>query len=235
LLSVEPYQEYFESQPLSEIERDILIALAYAGARGLTASEVAHLVGMSSHVVANRVFGGLGHKISDHAGLKPEQRPNGTYRWWRVLADDREEQRGFVWMLHSTVLEALSRANIVSKEKDIQQIDEEAVSPLATLEGATKQVSVNAYERNPIARKRCISHWGSFCQVCGFDFESIYGEMGQGFIHVHHIIPLSAIKAQYEVNPLTDLIPVCANCHAMIHRTNPPLSVEALRKVISSA
>lgn len=85
-------------------------------------------------------------------------------------------------------------------------------------EGIKEKVTINKYERNPKARKECINHYGYNCKVCGMNFEEEYGVVGKNFIHVHHIIPLSEIGERYEVNPIEDLIPVCPNCHAMIHR-----------------
>lgn len=101
-------------------------------------------------------------------------------------------------------------------------------------EGATKTITVNYYERNPEARAACIAHYGCKCIVCGFDFEQVYGEIGKAFIHVHHVVPLSETKTAYKVNPINDLRPVCANCHAIIHRSTPALSIaeviEAMRR-----
>ncbi|MBT2700425.1 HNH endonuclease [Bacillus sp. ISL-40] len=85
-------------------------------------------------------------------------------------------------------------------------------------EGMRKTVMVNIYERNPIARKQCMDHYGVQCQICNINFEDTYGEVGKGFIHVHHIIPLHEIQQGYIVAPINDLIPVCPNCHAMLHR-----------------
>jgi 5-methylcytosine-specific restriction protein A len=85
-------------------------------------------------------------------------------------------------------------------------------------EGATHQVLVNRYERSSIARQRCIEYNGHCCIVCGIDFEKVYGEIGKGFIHIHHIVPLNEIGEEYEVDYKKDLIPVCPNCHAMLHR-----------------
>ena len=85
-------------------------------------------------------------------------------------------------------------------------------------EGDVQKALVNKYERNPVARRECIEIFGYKCQVCGMDFEKKYGSIGQGYIHVHHIVPLSKIGKGYHVNPKTDLVPVCANCHAMLHR-----------------
>lgn len=96
-------------------------------------------------------------------------------------------------------------------------------------EGAVATILVNVYERNAAAREACIRFWGSKCTVCEFDFEKVYGELGSGFIHVHHLKPLSEIASTYRLNPIKDLRPVCPNCHAMLHRTRPPLEVEELK------
>ena len=85
-------------------------------------------------------------------------------------------------------------------------------------EGAVRQVSVNAYEREPKARQKCIDYYGSSCSICDFDFGRAFGQLGKGFIHVHHLRPISEIAEEYEIDPIKDLRPVCPNCHAMIHR-----------------
>lgn len=102
------------------------------------------------------------------------------------------------------------------------------------IEGAKKRITVNAYERDPQARRACISHHGAVCKCCGFDFEKTYGEHGKGFIHVHHIRPLTTLGEGYRIDPVTELIPLCPNCHAMIHRGNEsrPLAVEELRRLM---
>jgi 5-methylcytosine-specific restriction protein A len=98
-------------------------------------------------------------------------------------------------------------------------------------EGAQVQITVNAYERNPHARQKCIEHWGCRCMVCDFDFAAEFGSVGDGFIHVHHVVPLSEIREEYEVDPVEDLRPVCPNCHAMLHRSRPVLSIEDLCEI----
>jgi 5-methylcytosine-specific restriction protein A len=106
---------------------------------------------------------------------------------------------------------------------------EELVTPEKYPEGARFSVTINAYERNPKARAACIAHHGYLCAACGFDFAAVYGTWGKNFIHVHHIKPIGKIGKQYEIDPKKDLIPVCPNCHAMIHRTEPALTVAQLR------
>lgn len=106
---------------------------------------------------------------------------------------------------------------------------DEIPNPETVFEGAKKEVVVNRYERNHEAREKCIAAHGCKCAVCGIDFEKTYGDIGRGFIHVHHIVPLSSIGKEYELNPIKDLVPVCPNCHAMLHRKDPPLDVDDLK------
>lgn len=101
------------------------------------------------------------------------------------------------------------------------------------LEGQLSRIDVNRYERNPVNRELCLAVNGYICKICGFDFEKVYGKIGHHFIHVHHIVPVSKIGIAYEIDPINDLIPVCPNCHAMLHRSDPPYSPEKLKSIIS--
>ena len=69
--------------------------------------------------------------------------------------------------------------------------------------------------------------------LCSFDFEKKYGEIGKGFIHVHHVKPLSEINEEYEVNPIQDLRPVCPNCHVMIHKKKPAFNIEEIKSLLA--
>ena len=101
------------------------------------------------------------------------------------------------------------------------------------IEGKILQVNVNRFERDQKAREKCIKNYGAVCEVCEFDFQKTYGAIGQNFIHVHHIVPLSSIREEYTIDPIKDLIPVCPNCHAMLHKKNPPFTVEELKSIIA--
>lgn len=116
---------------------------------------------------------------------------------------------------------------------DIVPIDEDDnPSIVGYKEGtATKNESVR-YERNPLNRQICLQHKGYTCAVCGFNFEERYGTLGKEFIHVHHITPVSQMGPDYVVKPLEDLVPVCPNCHSMLHRTNPPMPIDDLRLLL---
>jgi predicted HNH restriction endonuclease len=98
-------------------------------------------------------------------------------------------------------------------------------------EGSTKHITVNVYERSAKARRVCIARYGVDCFICGFNFKSVYGEAGDGFIHVHHLKPLSEVGEEYELHPVKHLRPVCPNCHAMIHRKTPAHTIEEMREL----
>jgi len=102
-------------------------------------------------------------------------------------------------------------------------------------EGSVRRITINAYERDPKAREACIRHHGTTCNVCKMDFEERYGSIGRDFIHVHHKRPLSNLRENYKVDPKKDLVPVCPNCHAMLHRRSPPYDVEQLRAILKHA
>jgi hypothetical protein len=102
------------------------------------------------------------------------------------------------------------------------------------VEGAVKSVLVNAYERNAEARRRCIEHYGPQCSVCNFDFGEVYGNAVRGYIHVHHLKALSEIAAEYVIDPIADLRPICPNCHAVIHSHEVPYTLDEVRELIAA-
>lgn len=142
--------------------------------------------------------------------------------------------------LHDEVAEQLEKdwAKFLNQSVPVRQIDyaDEIDKTKTFREGTTKQVKVNVYERNTEARAICIKKYGASCSVCGFDFGKKFGEIGAGFIHVHHLKPLSEIRKGYKLNPIEDLRPVCPNCHAMIHQRKPiPYTVEELKAILKRA
>jgi 5-methylcytosine-specific restriction protein A len=100
-------------------------------------------------------------------------------------------------------------------------------------EGSLRQINISVHERNPRARRICIDHYGASCSVCDVDLGNIYGPVADGFIHVHHLTPLAEITEEYEVDPITDLRPVCPNCHAVIHIGGVVRTIEDVRKLLS--
>jgi hypothetical protein len=121
------------------------------------------------------------------------------------------------------------------KPPPVVQPSEGVAVPEQLIEGAVCCVVVNAYERNPVARALCIAHHGPTCVACGFNFGGVYGPLAEGFIHVHHVKPLSEIGEEYEVDPIADLLPVCPNCHAVIHLGGECRSIQEVRQFLAQA
>lgn len=111
---------------------------------------------------------------------------------------------------------------------------EEQCAYTASTEGQQSYRVVSTYERDPQLRRQALKYHGFSCKACGFDFEAFYGEYGAGYIEVHHIEPLSQRGGPVEVDPQIDLVPLCANCHAVVHRRrDETLSLEQLKEKIA--
>jgi 5-methylcytosine-specific restriction protein A len=103
-------------------------------------------------------------------------------------------------------------------------------------EGGAYQALVTKYERSQINRAACVEIHGAKCKVCGFDFGKFYGPIGVGFIEVHHVESVSLLEPGTILDPATDLVPLCSNCHSMAHKRRPlPYTVDELKAMIREA
>ncbi len=137
----------------------------------------------------------------------------------------------------------LSKLNGNATEFDVQLIEEvrvinDAQDPddrphQGSTEGRKRTYYGTRYERDPKNRKRALEIHGYVCKACGFDFGNVYGERGLGYIEVHHTKPLGEGSSEIYVDPQKDLIPLCANCHRIVHRfRDQVLSLDELKKLI---
>ncbi|MBQ6524345.1 MAG: HNH endonuclease [Atopobiaceae bacterium] len=101
------------------------------------------------------------------------------------------------------------------RKPEKEGVDSSVEQPL--VEGAELAVVSDRFERNKKARALCIAARGAVCAVCGFDFGKVYGPQFAGTIDVHHRTPLNEIRRDYVVDPVRDLVPVCPNCHRVLH------------------
>jgi 5-methylcytosine-specific restriction protein A len=99
-------------------------------------------------------------------------------------------------------------------------------------EGARVRIEVSRYERDRRNRAAAIAIHGHGCKVCGADFAKMYGETAAGFIEVHHLTPVSQMGAGYVINPSTDLMPLCPNCHRVAHMKNPPYTPSEIQQLL---
>lgn len=126
------------------------------------------------------------------------------------------------WTIYSfdLIFSLLTITDINDEERNVTSIQ---------TEGTPSEIRSIRYERNPINRQLCLYRKGYNCAVCGMNFYDVYGDIGFHFIEVHHITPVSAMKPGLEFDVDRDLVPLCPNCHAMVHRKNPPYSVEEMK------
>lgn len=101
------------------------------------------------------------------------------------------------------------------------------------LEGRPVSFLTTRYERDKNARRACIAHHGYACAACGFDFGVVYGEIAAHYIQVHHLNPVAALGQVTAVDPVTDMRPLCANCHAVVHLKHPPYTIEQVKSFIA--
>lgn len=122
----------------------------------------------------------------------------------------------------------------ISQSLPFELSDENALTGETGIEGAESQHWITRYERDPKLRAAAIKLHGAACMGCGFNFEKIYGSLGLGFIEVHHTKPISFFGGPSAIDPATDLVVLCSNCHSIVHRRRQsPLSLAELRKTIS--
>lgn len=142
------------------------------------------------------------------------------------LPDTSEEDSEFEiiieWAKYSFeyVFSLLTIDNIEDKDTSIQT------------EGTPSEIKAIRYERNPINRQLCLHRQGYNCAICGINFKDVYGDIGYHFIEVHHKMPVSMMTPEYQFDVDKDLIPICSNCHSMVHRRNPPYTVEEIKSII---
>lgn len=128
------------------------------------------------------------------------------------------------WLIHGTAL----ILSLLTVEEDV---------PCSKLtpeqEGEAKEIKSKRYERSRVNRDICLAHKGYSCYACGFNFLERYGQLGKDYIEVHHTTPVSEMGDNYEIDIDRDLVPVCSNCHSMLHRKKPPYTIKELKDIIA--
>lgn len=178
----------------------------------------------------NSEIGRYGKRIAKEYNIKFTVRENGTERKWDIFFDGEVKSQPFIWKLKDELVQAIEETGLTGEQQYPDEIPIDSEEKL--FEGAKRTIVVNSYERNNKARQQCIKHYGTSCMVCGFDFQKTYGKIGKDFIHVHHLTKVADIGNKYEVNPIKDLRPVCPNCHSMLHKQEPPLTIEELKLLL---
>lgn len=131
----------------------------------------------------------------------------------------------------------LSSKTVINAIRDyIINLEEDNVSIVETTpetEGKKLFYYTSKYERKPSNRKAAIEAHGTTCFGCGFNFGDHYGKRGEGYIEIHHVKPLYSLDGEVEVDVDKELIPLCSNCHRMVHRSKKDvLTLDDLKRII---
>lgn len=212
---------------------EMLQAQYCAPNRTVTAPQLTKSVGYPNFNSANPHYGKLGRMIYEAIQTFSRKHKHLEYNWFLVLSSGAHGTRGYLWTMRPELATALEELGLV---KNVEaKLPEEVNSSEVLLEGAIRRVIVNAYERSAEARSLCIARYGTRCVICDFDFGLSYGELLEGYIHVHHLRPLPEIREEYDVDPINDLRPVCPNCHAVIHSRSLPFTIDEVKEMLACA
>jgi 5-methylcytosine-specific restriction protein A len=200
---------------------DILLFLLDSENYECCGGEIARKLNLGYPIVPSKTVAQFSKKILKHyPKIKPPRWGNDTIQYWHIpfmgrgIKMGRRTKKRYNWILRKELKEALLLN--YNTEKMVGKLPEEFIDEIFW-EGKQKKHKSNIYERNSQAREACLKHYGYTCQVCGFDFEKYYGIAEKKIIHVHHINKISEEPNEHQIDPIKELIPVCPNCHIVIH------------------
>ncbi|AZU62566.1 HNH endonuclease [Neobacillus mesonae] len=207
------YEYLFNSESHRWIDEHV-IGLNPDESRGYQAMGILHFIGLKS--VHKGIFSGKGI----HEAI--------------IILEEQDSDFSLViqclYRLINQKMENQNLTDVISDDIESEKAEDDSYYK----DGAVKEYYGKRYERNPENRKKAIEIHGLNCVACGFNFEEIYGERGKDFIEVHHVNPLNTIGEEVVIDPEKDLVPVCSNCHRMIHRRKDDvLSVDELKFLLT--
>jgi 5-methylcytosine-specific restriction protein A len=218
-----------DPETISSKELDLLMLIYDNPAHMATGSQLISQLNLKYVIQVNGPASRIGKKVNKKFDVKDLVTIDNEVQWWHIPFWGTDTKEGFYWKLRPELISAIAEL----RNEPFQLAEELHPSEANELyEGAKERVYVNRYERNQKARRICIQYYGAICYVCHFDFHATYGAIGKDFIHVHHLTPLSEIGQNYQIDPIKDLRPVCPNCHSIIHKRNPPFSIEEVKEMI---
>lgn len=183
----------------------------------------------------NMQIGTLGKVICDRLGIVPAdsyihkdiERP----RYFTAVHDFKD---GVGWKINKNLGRAIEQLgwtdDLVIDQYEQLETEIKIGERRKFEEGALARVLVNRYERDLKAKKACIKQHGRQCKGCKINFKNFYGNDIPEIIHIHHVRPLSRYANKKMTDVVKDLIPLCPNCHAVVHSTKKLMSLNDLQK-----
>ena len=177
---------------------------------------------------------GVYMKLMNFRHIDPEYPATGLNRGsnqdsvvWERYASNPDELRKVSEAIRSFVASDLALSPVESVLPDEQEAEEGKV--------LTRLHAVRERDPSIIRRKKqqVLQHQKHLaCEGCNFDFEKFYGDRGRGFIECHHTKPLSELSPQGGKTKMSDLSLLCSNCHRMVHKSRPWLSIGEIQSLV---
>ncbi|KFK96455.1 MULTISPECIES: HNH endonuclease [unclassified Serratia (in: enterobacteria)] len=201
--------------------------------------ELSRILNLLQKYIGGDIPDGFRNENGVYMKLMNFRRLDPAYKGVGLVNGNKDEE--VVWNLYASTPEKLydlsqrilSFTNSVLLQKKLPDLNDDEIE---SNEGQLLSRIHRYYERDANLTKKKKERFFSqnnalYCECCGFNFAEIYGEHGKGFIECHHTKPLSELKAE-SITKISELVLLCANCHRMIHRHKPWLSIEELKEKI---
>jgi 5-methylcytosine-specific restriction protein A len=234
MITVTQYQRALQSLPQGR--QDILKRLHEIEPVAIS-NIIANELGYKGFGGANLQIGTIGKAICKFLNIEPDltnYNPNVKERGYFIVVHRQYvKEHEIYWDLEPNLRVALEKLNWVSKKDNLRieilptEINEEETKLYP--EGTVVTVLVNKLERDKKARQTALKIHGSICMGCGIDFKKTYGKDIESIIEIHYTIPLKKLIKDRKTNPETDLIPLCPNCHAVVHSKKEVMTLKELQ------
>jgi 5-methylcytosine-specific restriction protein A len=177
---------------------------------------------------------GVGMKLANFQRFDPDYTGSGLVRGshiekevWEDFYSDRQRLKKTVKAIHGVYATPNLPAEIQ------MEFDEDQEAPEGRILTAVHRIRERSKALTKKKKAQAIAKTGKLeCEACGFDFCITYGDAGSGFIECHHDIPVSSLN-ENSTTKLKDLRLVCSNCHRIIHKSKPWLSIETIRNIVN--
>lgn len=157
---------------------------------GDTLSFDGQTLGRTDYLITNHVS--AGNEIILFYRMKKDEFPDYSFKYEGPF---KYSSHSGTQPTHFTLTRENQIEELIEQDLEFFQSEEER------FEGEKKERLSNYYERNPKIRADEIKVHGTTCSVCGFNFKERYGELGEGYIEVHHLIPISSLSEKRKVDP----------------------------------
>jgi predicted HNH restriction endonuclease len=236
MLSVKKYQEAIEN--LSQKRKENLLKL-YRNGPFEDSNLIATVLGYKGFTAANLHIGNIGKYISEVSGVpsdfqyeyKGELR-SGYFQFVHTYT-------AYGWDLVPNLQKAIEKLGwsleLLNDGKDRLPTEVVVVTRTLVREGKLTQVLVNSYERDSSIRRKAERIHGRTCIGCSINFSEVYGSDIKEIIHYHHTRPLSEVKIEEEKDIVKDVVPLCPNCHSVVHSTMKLMTIKELQKRVEKA